>query len=94
MANTYVAGFICIIVILFFLLLILLYTYQHLDDEYSDNVIYRYVPRTDKEEEQEPVIVSDIFKTMFSQPGVWESGVTTFYPRESEPIGKYGVSRS
>lgn len=40
----------------------------------NDKIIYRYIPRTFEEEQNEPVYVTDIFKTLFSQPGVWEAG--------------------
>lgn len=35
-----------------------------------DRVIYKYVPRTFKEEQRDPVKVSDIFRDMFEKPNV------------------------
>lgn len=35
-----------------------------------DRVIYKYVPRTFKEEQQDPVKVSDVFKDMFERPNI------------------------
>jgi hypothetical protein len=40
-------------------------------------IIYRYIPKTFEDDQNEPVYVTDIFKTLFSSPGVWEQGMTT-----------------
>ena len=40
----------------------------------NQKIIYKYIPRTLKEEEESPIYVSDIFNTMFSQPSPWISG--------------------
>ena len=39
-------------------------------------IIYRFVPRTLKEEMENPVKIDDIFGTMFSGPNVYVGGVT------------------
>ena len=46
---------------------------------------YRYVPRTFKEEQDEPVIIEDIFNKMFSYPSPWmiENGLGTRDKRET-----------
>ncbi len=61
----------------------------------KESVIYRYIPRTFKEEQDEPVFVTDIFKTMFSQPGVWEAGLGARLEedRKAEQINKFFVSQ-
>lgn len=56
-------------------------------------IIYRYVPRTFEEEQNEPVLVSDIFKTMFSQPSPWIGSVNDLDTRKSETINKYFISQ-
>ena len=35
---------------------------------------YRYIPRTFKEEQENPAQVSEIFDTMFQEPSVWIGG--------------------
>lgn len=61
----------------------------------KEEVIYRYIPRSFKEEQDEPVFVTDIFKTMFSQPGVWEAGLGSRLEedRKVEQINKFFVSQ-
>jgi hypothetical protein len=58
-------------------------------------IVYRYIPRTFDEEQEEPVFVTDIFKTMFSQPGVWEAGLGAREEdqRKVEDINKFFVSQ-
>ena len=41
-------------------------------------IIYRYLPRTFEEVSNEPVYVSDIFKTMFTQQSPWIRSVQNF----------------
>ncbi len=55
-------------------------------------IIYRYVPRTFEEENAEPVNVTDIFKTMFSQPGVWEQGFNNTV--DNREVEKYFASQT
>lgn len=41
----------------------------------KNTIIYKYIPRSFDEEQMKPGYVSDIFKTLFSQPSVWERGI-------------------
>ena len=61
----------------------------------TDKIIYRYIPRSFKEDQEEPVFVSDIFKTMFSQPGVWEAGLGSGdqESRKQEEVNKFFISQ-
>ena len=52
-------------------------------------IIYRYIPRTLKEELEDPIPVSDIFETMFSQPSPWVGSIRTYDRRKQEEINKY-----
>lgn len=36
-----------------------------------NKTIYRFIPRTFKEEQENPVPLDDLFKTMFEQPSPW-----------------------
>jgi hypothetical protein len=56
-------------------------------------VIYRYIPRTFEEEQEDPLAVSDIFETMFSQPSPWVGSIRTYDRRKQEKINKYFVTQ-
>jgi hypothetical protein len=59
----------------------------------KSEVIYKYIPRTFDEDQNEPVYVSDIFANLFSQPSVWTKGVNTVDSRKQELINKYFISQ-
>ncbi len=56
-------------------------------------IVYRYIPRTFEEEQVDPVPVSDIFETMFSQPSPWVGSIKTYDRRKQEKINQYFVSQ-
>jgi hypothetical protein len=51
-----------------------------------EKVIYKYIPRTFEEEQAEPVYVSDVFKTMFTQDSPWVRSANTYDERKLEDI--------
>ena len=55
--------------------------------------IYKYLPRTFEEEQNEPVYVSDIFKTMFSQQSPWVASVQGLNMKKTEAINDYFISQ-
>jgi len=57
-------------------------------------IIYRYIPKTLEEEENNPTYPSEIFKTMFSQPSPWIGGVNDLDTRRSDQINKYFISQA
>lgn len=59
----------------------------------TQKIIYRYIPRTLEEEEMEPAYVTDIFKTMFTQPSTWVGEVNDLDTRKREQINKFFVSQ-
>lgn len=59
----------------------------------EERVIYRYIPRTFEEEQEDPISVSDIFETMFSQPSPWVGSIRTYDDRKQEKINNYFVSQ-
>ncbi len=61
----------------------------------KEQVLYRYLPRTFDEDQDEPVFVTDIFRTMFSQPGVWEAGIgaRSEEDRKLEQVNKFFISQ-
>ncbi len=62
-------------------------------DHVSHPVEYRYIPRTFEEEQNDPIYVSDIFGTMFSQPSPWILSVREYDQRKQEQINAYFVSQ-
>ena len=57
-------------------------------------VIYKYVPRTLEEEENEPVYVSEIFNAMFSQPSTWINSIENDKKRQTGQYNAYFISQS
>lgn len=56
-------------------------------------IVYKYIPRTFEEEQNEPVYVSDIFASMFSQPSPWMVSIGNIDQRKQEEINKYFISQ-
>jgi|SaaInlStandDraft_4_1057021.scaffolds.fasta_scaffold172980_1 hypothetical protein len=56
-------------------------------------IVYRYIPKTFEEEQAEPVYVSDIFKTMFSQKSPWIRSVESLDLKKTESVNKYFASQ-
>jgi hypothetical protein len=64
-----------------------------LGENTKEKIIYRYIPRTLKEEQEDPVLVSEIFKTMFSQPSTWIGSMNDLDTRKKENINKNFISQ-
>lgn len=56
-------------------------------------IVYKYIPRTFEEEQENPVYVSDIFQSMFSQPSPWMVSIKNIDDRKQEEINKYFISQ-
>lgn len=56
-------------------------------------VVYRYIPRTLVEEQNEPTKVSDIFAPMFQQKSTWIGEVNDLDFKKREAINQYFVSQ-
>lgn len=69
-------------------------TVDIIKNDYSQptKIIYRYVPRTFDQEQDEPVYPSEIFKTMFTQPTAWIRSIDNYNDRKDEEINKYFIS--
>ena len=61
--------------------------------EKKPKIIYRYIPRTFEEEQEDPIAVSDVFETMFSQPSPWVGSIRIYDRRKQEKINRYFVSQ-
>lgn len=59
----------------------------------KQKIIYRYIPRTFDEEQDEPVWVSDIFRSMFTQPTAWVRGIDDYDYRKKEKVNKFFISQ-
>lgn len=87
-----VKGFFIIALIVGITLLIIYYILNQ-EEGFKQNIIYKYIPRTLKEDEESPIFVSEIFKTMFSQPSVWIDSINNDQDRMKEKIDKFYISQ-
>jgi len=60
----------------------------------KQSIIYRYIPRSFEEEQNEPVFVTDIFQSMFTDASPWIGNVNDLDTRKRENINKYFISQS
>lgn len=83
--------------IIFFMIgiiLLVIYFISYSQIQTSGNkIIYKYIPRTLEEEELDPIYVSQIFASMFSQPSVWIDSINADDKRKTEQINKYFISQ-
>lgn len=56
-------------------------------------IVYRYVPRTYDEEQNEPVYPSDIFRTMFTQQSPWIRSIEGLDMKKRESMNNYFISQ-
>jgi len=85
--------YIIVFIIFLGILLISIKLAQESVQKPKTQIIYRYLPRTFEEEQEEPVYVSDIFRTMFTQQSPWVASANEFDVRKSEAVNKYFVSQ-
>lgn len=58
-----------------------------------EKIVYRYIPRTFDEEQNEPIYPSDIFRTMFTQPSTWIGETTDLDTRKRESVNRFFISQ-
>jgi len=58
-----------------------------------EKIIYKYMPRTFKEEQENQPLVSSIFKSMFTDQTPWVNSVMSYDKRKEESVNKYYVSQ-
>jgi len=58
-----------------------------------NKIIYRYIPRTLDEELESPAYVTDIFRTMFSQPDPWIRSIDNMILRKREDVNQFFISQ-
>jgi hypothetical protein len=84
-------GLICIII--GFLLIYINQYYRYKFDKLPEERIeYRYLPRTAREQLDDPIFPSDIFETMFSQPDPWILSLNDLDTRRRNNLNKYFIS--
>jgi hypothetical protein len=87
-----IKGFFIITLIIGIVLLVIYYILNQ-EEGFKQNVVYKYIPRTLEEDEQSPIFVSEIFKTMFTQPSVWVDSINIDQDRTKEKINKFYISQ-
>ena len=85
-------GFFIIALIIGIVLLIMYYILNQ-EEGYRQNIVYKYIPRTLEEDEMSPIYVSEIFKTMFTQPSIWIDSINKDQNRMKEKIDKFYISQ-
>ena len=76
--------------------IILIVVYININSQVSkiqEKVLYKYIPQTLIEEESSPIFVSQIFKTMFSQPSTWIDSIDADAIRRQEGLNNYFISQ-
>jgi hypothetical protein len=82
-----------IITLLLGIILLVIYYILNKEEGFKQNIIYKYIPRSLKEDEESPIFVSEIFKTMFTQPSVWIDSINNDKNRVNDKIDKYYISQ-
>lgn len=85
-------GFFIITLIIGIVLLVIYYILNQ-EEGFKQNIVYKYIPRTLKEDEESPIFVSEIFKTMFTQPSVWIDSINIDQNRMKDKIDKFYISQ-
>jgi len=84
------------ILLLFGIIFIMIYIGQKqmTKCEPETKYIYKYIPRTFEEEQNEPILPSQIFNAIFTQPSPWVASLYDYNVRKSGEVNKYFVSQS
>ena len=61
--------------------------------EPKPQITYKYLPRTFEEEQLDPVFVSEIFETMFSQPSPWVLSIRNYDQKKQEKLNQYFITQ-
>ena len=86
-------GFSLIVLIIGIVLLVVYFITMKTVSNVEQKVVYRYIPRTLEEEMETPIYISEIFKTMFSQPSTWIDSTDDDAIRRKENMNKYFISQ-
>jgi hypothetical protein len=83
-----------LVVMLFVGILFIVIDIVRENNAHHEKIIYRYIPRTFEEEQNEPVYVSEIFQTMFTQPSIWVRDINDYNDAKKREINKFFISQS
>lgn len=86
-------GFITILFVIGIIFLTIYFMAKSEVAQCNKQVVYKYIPRTLEEEENEPIFVSQIFAPMFTQPSVWIDSIYEDDKRKTENLNKYFISQ-
>jgi hypothetical protein len=75
------------------ILFVVIYFILNKEEGFKQNIVYKYIPRTLEEDQLSPVYVSEIFKTMFTQPSVWVDSINKDQDRMKDNINKFYISQ-
>lgn len=70
---------------------IIIWVFIHLTK--SNNIEYRYIPRTFKEEQEQPIPVSEIFESMFEQSSPWIQSIKDYDEKKQIQTNDYFISQ-
>jgi hypothetical protein len=87
-----IKGFFIITLIIGIIMLVIYYILNQ-EEGFKQNIIYKYIPRTLEDDEMSPIFVSEIFKTMFTQPSVWIDSINRDQNRTKDKIDKFYISQ-
>jgi hypothetical protein len=76
------------------LIFINLYKQQNTCQDTQPQIIYKYIPRTLEEEQDDPLYPSDIFKKMFTEQTPWIISINGYDSVKNENINKYFISQT
>jgi len=60
----------------------------------TEKTTYKYIPRTIQEEADDPVFVTDVFKSMFEDPSPWVISSFDINRKKQEAINQYFASQA
>ena len=60
----------------------------------DQKIIYKYIPRTFEEDQNQPILPSQIFKKMFDKPSPWVDSIGTYDRKNQDKINQYFISQS
>lgn len=88
-----IKGFVTIMLIIGIIFLTIYFMSNAETFKCKEKIIYKYLPRTLEEEENEPIFVSQIYSPMFTQPSVWIDSIYEDDKRKTENLNKYFISQ-
>ena len=88
-----IKGFIMLFLIVGIILVVIYININSQVEKIQEKVLYKYIPQTLAEEDESPVYVSEIFKTMFSQPSTWIDSIDADAIRRQEGLNNYFISQ-